>query len=208
MCFPAVPDIHVDIMRQTRQAVVNNLDISSMAHKCARKFHGVTLQLLEAHRIYTRGERGRQYLQKLECAFETAIKLHSQLLLLPEGCNAHMDYPRPGTVLNPEAMKASESPRDILKTEARIVYTLFPSVMWQQPPDMRDGERYEESAMKEGVAIMEDGWEMKTDFGQATGPHGETEMLRLMMEEREDEGSRPEREEVGDTTGEEEVGED
>ena len=65
------------------------------------KFDSATRPLFAAHRIYTRGKRGEVYFMHLQRAFEAAVNLHVQLLLLSEACEAKVDFQRPGTVPYP-----------------------------------------------------------------------------------------------------------
>ena len=172
--------------------MINKLNISNMAQKCVSKFHDVTSPLLQAHGIDTQKERGRRYLKSLQSAFEAAINLRAQLLLLPNGCEPRVNYPLPGSKLKPKAMKAADSPSVILKSEAKVRYVLFPSVMWMEPPHRAGGAHFEESALTQGLAVMEDGWERKTKFGCVTGARADA--ISETIKE-----SRPGREEVRDS---------
>ena len=99
----------------------------------------------------------------LQRAFEAAVDLHVQLLLLPEGCEAKTVFQRPGTAPEPPIPKLERraSGGRFYSPDAKVFFVKFPRVVWKNPYDDTDTpeEKEELRVMCEGKFRLHEEYE-------------------------------------------------
>lgn len=157
------------------------------------KFDSATRPLFAAHGIYTRGKRGEVYFMHLQRAFEAAVNLHVQLLLLSEACEAKVDFQRPGTVPYPPLPQKwrTEPNGRRFSPEAKVFYVQFPRVVWKNPFEPETAEEGEDLRMMcEGKFILQEEYETddpgEDDVGR-TDPTEESSAQREAQARRQEE---------------------